>query len=239
MTKHSPDEEPSKTTPKAANTPFQEAEKESEATPLRIFRVGIISDTHGYLPQEALDIFDGNYAENQIYEHVLLAKKKIRAQSGLPPKKDLEAMLAQARTQACELIIHAGDIEAQSTIDTLEAYAPVVAVNGNCDYYDYFTKRGYTRALEAFTFKGVDIAVLHKPSDLRNAFTGSAWQPASVRSTSLRIHGHTHVPHVTPSEGFTTLCPGSPCRPYSGSRRSVAAVYLCEGILLAADLIAL
>ena len=200
----------------------QEGAKMKGAADACLHCLGVISDTHGVLPQEAVDALMGAYDETQVYEQWFSGERR-----KLPQMKS-------------EMIVHAGDILRQSTLDELEAYAPVLAVNGNCDYGDFFTKRGWTRAFESFIFHGVRIAVLHKPSDLRIACDGGIMQPAYIApAPRLRIHGHTHTPRIVACNEHVLLCPGSPSCPREGTKPSIARVYVQEGDLIAIELVEL
>lgn len=106
--------------------------------------------------------------------------------------------------EGVSLIIHAGDVGAQSVLHRLENIAPVVAVRGNTDRDGWAFKLPFTEAVE---IGGVSLYVLHDlcKLDLDPAASGF----------SAVINGHTHRPAIEKSGKILFLNPGS-----AGPKRS-------------------
>lgn len=109
------------------------------------------------------------------------------------------------RLRAADLILHAGDLVAQSFLDELrELGPPVEAVYGNMDepaLHETLPKELVVRAGE------LRLGMTHIPG------------PRAGREARLRgrfpgcdaiVYGHTHVPQVERIEGVWILNPGSP-----------------------------
>jgi putative phosphoesterase len=137
-------------------------------------RIGVISDTHGYLdPRAAV------------------------------------ALKGVAR------IIHAGDIGSPTIIDTLEAIAPVDAVQGNVDAGTPLARR--FPASRQLAIEDVLIHITHfggQPAKLARALP----QP----KPNVYIFGHSHVALLETLNGVLFLNPGAAGRPRFGGGLSVA-----------------
>lgn len=104
-------------------------------------------------------------------------------------------------------IIHAGDICEPRILWELECIAPVTAVLGNNDFYDY----GPTvNPVAMRTIGGYRFVVAHRPEDLSRALR------TLERDTSvpvIGVYGHKHVPYLAlgkPSQNCDILVsPGS------------------------------
>jgi putative phosphoesterase len=97
-----------------------------------------------------------------------------------------------------DLIIHAGDIGAESVLDTLRQIAPVFAVRGNNDHGDWAEKiptSGYVKA------GGLSIYVLHNLNELDQA--------PSADTCAAVIAGHSHRDSVQDRDGVLFINPGS------------------------------
>ena len=201
--------------------------------------IGIISDTHGDLPDAALEVFRGNYREDQVVERVVVDGQSMlgcaasdSAESDMNCFAALEASFAADggfavddadAGQADETfaptpvarIVHAGDIGAQWILDMLSDLAPLTAVLGNCDYPEYYVGSSKVGTWEAFQECGVRGAVLHKPVDLQVAINGAGpTAPAYIKpAPRLRIHGHTHEAKLAHVGDGILVCPGSVSRP--------------------------
>jgi uncharacterized protein len=95
-------------------------------------------------------------------------------------------------------IIHAGDIGTPEVLEALHAIAPVVAVRGNNDKWEWAQALPETEVVEV---GGVALYVLHdvKTLDL---------DPAAAGFRAV-ISGHSHQPAVTTRRGVLYLNPGS------------------------------
>ena len=105
-----------------------------------MMKVGVISDTHGLLRQEVLEIL-----------------------------------------RSCDCILHAGDINNQGVLDTLEQIAPVYVVRGNNDkeWAEHLT-HDLTVQLE-----GLKIFMVHNKKEIQNLT-----QKQSQRRNQRRIMQH-------------------------------------------------
>ena len=100
--------------------------------------------------------------------------------------------------EGVSLIIHAGDVGAQTVLHRLENIAPVVAVRGNTDRDGWAWKLPFTEAVE---IGGIFLYVLHNLDrlDLDPAASGF----------SAVIYGHTHRPAIEKSSKILFINPGS------------------------------
>ena len=152
-----------------------------------------------------------------------------------------------------DVIVHAGDVGPQSILMRLENLAPVIAVRGNNDF-DLPLK-----LVETTTLAGLRIVVAHTPPHLHRALraaqglasaaaqgsTQAATQePAQAPSGAgalslpvLGIHGHTHIPEFSVSDGVTIVCPGSASCPRGASGPSVMVLRLGAGVVLGQQLV--
>ena len=181
---------------------------------MNIKKINIISDTHFRLSQSAFEALKGNFSPQQIYDYCLFGDAKF-----CKYREELDQKVP-------DLVIHAGDIGSQHVIDSIESIAPLIAVNGNCDFESYHTLRGFTEDLEFFTFEDVPIVVAHRPYQIEGY------------DAKLLIHGHTHASHITPNDnGSITICPGSASMGRYGTPNSIASVYVENGQVIFAELI--
>lgn len=136
------------------------------------------------------------------------------------------AVLAALHEQQPDAIIHAGDSESEHALSQLELIAPVLAVQGNCDWHPDLE----TLPLVAKQQWGNSLIVVsHRPQDVQKTLQALP-TPAQDRPYVIGIHGHTHVPKDewrsknSPTQIAQTLllCPGSPVEPREGSEASIA-----------------
>lgn len=201
-----------------------------------ISKICLISDTHMHLNNSAIEALCGQFNMSQIYDSSVLYDGDVDDLNNFFSQKD------DLNKKIPEIIVHAGDIGRQEIIDALEQIAPVVAVNGNCDFYTFKTTHGETKDFDYFNFFEVGIAVSHKPDWLDSYIDGSFLRPSQLpkgaKKPNLRIHGHTHESNITNNgNGFATICPGSATQGRYGTPNSIANVYLTKTKLLYAELI--
>lgn len=120
--------------------------------------------------------------------------------------------------EACDYIIHAGDICSPGVLIDLQSIATTIAVYGNCDLYDY---DGSVKTTADATIGGVRVFVSHFPDDAERA--------ARTGKFGLAVHGHTHVPRDEVIDACRVVNPGSTTRPRGGSSACVAIVDLEDG----------
>lgn len=143
--------------------------------------IGVISDTHGMLRTEVLEIFHG-----------------------------------------VDMIVHAGDIGTMEILKTLEAIAPVTAVNGNMDYG---AATVFLNEAETFEFRNFKFHVRHDLSriDLNPEVSG----------IDAVISGHTHIPDLRTENGVMYLNPGSAGPERKNKPVSLAKILIQNGGLSA------
>lgn len=202
-------------------------------------RIGVISDTHGALPEEAFQLFQGTWSADQLGRSIFRAARVDRTSDGGVVLVEVPA--DSVMPEECGLILHAGDIGPQSVLDELGALARTVAVLGNNDHAAYWCSDGQVRDFRSLTFEGVDIFMQHIPAEMEASLRGRGpLQPALVRTQpALAVHGHTHVPRLEAHGTRVTLCPGSPTRARNGSGHAAALVDVEEGCLAQISLVRL
>lgn len=142
-------------------------------------RIGVVSDTHGWLRPEVL-----------------------RALLGV------------------DLVIHAGDIGAQSVLQGLETIAPVRAVRGNTDFDPWTASLPATLELEV---AGARLLVLHDVN----------WLPGPLGRDRYRaiVSGHTHVASRVERDGTLYFNPGAAGPARFGRPVSVGVLEIRNGVV--------
>lgn len=180
-------------------------------------RIGVVSDTHGRLPEEVFALFHDDWTSDQLAEAVV---KHYVVKYDAKDQVILEDVWPQNAVEPlkCDLILHAGDIGTQSALDDLGAICRTVAVLGNNDRTPYWCSDGDVPDFRTLTWDSIDIAMMHIPDELRLALHGRSPTvlPAVQKMPQLAVHGHTHVPEIHVDGNTIVLCPGSPTQ----SRRS-------------------
>jgi len=139
-----------------------------------------------------------------------------------------EATLAEIEAQQVDAIVHAGDSESAYALSQLELIAPVIAVQGNCDWpselanLPQIAKQQFGNAL---------LVVTHKPDDLETALrlvdvSSRSEGQSETHNFIVGIHGHTHLPVIQHRGNLVILCPGSPVEPRGGSKACIALLTL-------------
>ena len=194
-------------------------------------RIGVVSDTHGKLPQKVFDLFHGDWSAEELRERISQCTRVRYDSDGHAHLEEGDANTVDAR--ACDLILHIGDIGAQSALDELGAITRTIAVLGNNDLTPYWCSDGDVRPFRSFTFEGVDVAMQHRPNGLERSLHGAPphIEPRLETMPHLAVHGHTHVPRLELDGDTVILCPGSPTQARRGSGHHVALVDLHDGEL--------
>jgi hypothetical protein len=119
-------------------------------------------------------------------------------------RRELPATL-RPHLEACNLILHAGDVTHADVLAELEEFAPVVAVLGNLDGPDVAAWGATTAA--TLDVDGVTVAMIHdagrtagREDRLRRRFP----------EAELIVFGHSHTPGIRTAHGVTFVNPGSP-----------------------------
>jgi len=147
-------------------------------------RIGVISDTHGYLDPLVASVFAG-------VQH----------------------------------IIHAGDIMDPTTLEALEAIAPVTAVAGNMDG----GKLGKLPREVAGEAGGVRFVVGHKRKRLIKRLAMGKVDGLPPKSPpDLVVFGHDHLPAVEWIDGTVYLNPGTASSPHEEDDDPTVAVVSVE-----------
>lgn len=203
-------------------------------------RIGVVSDTHGPLPQEAFSMLSGQWDDERLTD-AAVARYRVICDGSAPVELCDMWPEGAVRSAPCDLILHAGDIGAQSALDDLGAIARTVAVLGNNDRAVFWCSDGEVPDFRAFSFAGVDIALMHIPSELHRALRGRppTVLPAVDRQPQLAVHGHTHIPEVRLEGATLVACPGSPSQARRGSGHNAALVDIEDGRIVAVDIIRL
>ena len=124
--------------------------------------------------------------------------------------------------ERAELIVHAGDVTTLKTLESLHAYAPVIAVLGNNDS----SLIGILEPLQEFALDGIQVAVIHDSGSTKGR---AERMHRRFPTATLVIYGHSHVPDDSPGiDGQRLFNPGS-----ATTRR--AQPYCSYGILVVAN----
>ncbi len=106
---------------------------------------------------------------------------------------------------AADLVIHAGDWIAASTLDQLESHAEVLGVWGNNDPAEL---RARLPKIARRTVDGVRFAVTHETGEARGR---EDRMDIMFPDTDVLVFGHSHIPWDSLSRsGLRLLNPGSP-----------------------------
>lgn len=117
---------------------------------------------------------------------------------------------AVAALEAVDHILHAGDVGADSILDTLKKIAPLTAIRGNVD------TRGRCGGLpptEIVEFGGKAFYLIHSERDLDI-------KPEAAGVNAV-IYGHSHRPSIEERQGVLYINPGS-----AGPRRFTLPITL-------------
>lgn len=107
--------------------------------------------------------------------------------------------------EGCDLIFHAGDVNAPWVLDSLEQLAPVRAVVGNND------ELPLVQALPLELFFKVDdvsIGLMHGHHPRLTARQNTLDRMRGL--VDVAVYGHSHVPEIAEYDGLLMVNPGSP-----------------------------
>jgi putative phosphoesterase len=124
-----------------------------------------------------------------------------------------------------DLVLHAGDLVAESVLAELGSLAPVQAVAGNMDHEALQIALPKRRVIE---IEGARIGMVHdagprtgREDRLRAVFPGCA----------AVVYGHTHVPQLERHAKVWIVNPGSPTERRSAPAHSMALLRVSDGAL--------
>lgn len=117
--------------------------------------------------------------------------------------------------RGCDYILHAGDIDKQSVLDTLQDIAPVIAVRGNNDWGVWADALPVWRR---FTLGGVNFFMTHDRYQT----------PKQLGDVQAVIFGHSHQYFREEIDGRLWLNPGSCGWPRFGRGLTMALLELPE-----------
>jgi uncharacterized protein len=134
----------------------------------------------------------------------------ILADTHIPKKaKHIPEELLQAFAHV-DLIMHAGDIQDESTLSSLQALAPVIAVAGNVDPLAFYKTLGRKKTIRC---QGFTIGLIHGDGP-RGTTLQRVAKAFCDEEVDCIIFGHSHQPLVEKRDGILYINPGSPtdCR---------------------------
>ena len=138
-------------------------------------------------------------------------------------RRELPAAL-RSHLEACEFILHGGDVTDPALLDELAVHARVLAVRGNADGPD-LTAWGAPERLEA-QVGGVEVAMVHDAGPARGRPARLArWFPRA----EMIVYGHSHVPSITRDGPRMLVNLGSPTWKRRQLHPTVAVARLAPG----------
>ena len=122
-----------------------------------------------------------------------------------------------------ELILHAGDLSTLAALDQLEAYAPVIAVQGNVESPEVVARLPISREI---VVGGCAIGLVHilgeRAQHRRNArFT--------FPTARVVVFGHSHIPYSDDADGLLLLNPGSATDRRTQPHCTIALLTITDG----------
>lgn len=107
------------------------------------------------------------------------------------------------KMKEAELTVHAGDFAEKPVYNSIDEYGELVAVKGNCDFFDLPNSETFERdGLNFGVYHGTGITPRGDPETLAKI----AQQDLEAE---VLIHGHSHQEDMTEQEGVILLNPGS------------------------------
>jgi putative phosphoesterase len=129
-----------------------------------------------------------------------------------------------ARLRAAELILHAGDVVAESVLDELEELGPPVhAVHGNMDDAALRERLPHTLVVEA---GGARIGLVHDPGPRAGREERLARRFPGCDAV---VYGHTHQPKVARVGDVWILNPGSPTERRRAPAHTMLVLEVADG----------
>jgi putative phosphoesterase len=109
------------------------------------------------------------------------------------------------RLEACDLILHAGDVMTEGALEEMEAIGPpLLAVHGNVDSHVLRSRLPAERTVQA---GGARIAMVHDSGAAKGRLKRLRRRFPQADAV---VFGHSHLPLHEEAEGFQIFNPGSP-----------------------------
>ncbi|MFB6193311.1 MAG: YfcE family phosphodiesterase [Candidatus Nanohaloarchaea archaeon] len=123
--------------------------------------------------------------------------------SHIPTRADKIPEEFREKMKASDLIVHAGDFAEKPVYNGIDEYGELVAVKGNCDFFDLPNSDTFEReGLKFGVYHGTGITPRGDPETLAKI----AREELEVH---VLIHGHSHQEDMTEEDGVILLNPGS------------------------------
>ncbi|HEV7129010.1 MAG TPA: metallophosphoesterase family protein [Ktedonobacterales bacterium] len=135
-----------------------------------------------------------------------------------------EAALRVFEDAAVELILHAGDLSILAVLRTLEAYAPVEAVQGNVETPEVVAALPLKREL---VIGGCVIGMIHDLGQRQHYARNARREFPTAR---VVVFGHSHIPLLEERAGLLLLNPGSATDRRRQPACSVALLTVQDGV---------
>ncbi|MBE0480483.1 MAG: YfcE family phosphodiesterase [Dehalococcoidia bacterium] len=124
-----------------------------------------------------------------------------------------------------ELVLHAGDIYADSVLDELREIAPVLAARGDDDY-GIRDKR--VQEVHRITVHGLDLYLTHSSQFWARSLIEQPQKHGLDKAPDVVIFGHTHREVTHSVLGSLLVNPGSATFPYYQQRLGTVAILTLE-----------
>jgi uncharacterized protein len=127
--------------------------------------------------------------------------------------------------EQCDIIFHAGDVNAPWVLRDLERIAPTRAVRGNNEE----PPLGQGLPLDLYFQAGAHrIGMMHGHHPVRTARDNATLHMSGV--VDLAIYGHSHIPEVVRRNGMLMINPGSPTQRRYQPHHTFAIVTIADTI---------
>jgi putative phosphoesterase len=147
----------------------------------------------------------------------ILADTHIRKGRTLPP-------LVWEELEGIDAILHAGDLVTLSLLDDLAVLAPVIAVQGNCDWgVEHLREKAIT------TFGSLKVGLTHGYLGPGKSTPERAFNAFAKDEVDIIIFGHSHIPYKSFVDGVLLFNPGSPTEKRGQSHHSLGIMTIEDG----------
>jgi len=127
----------------------------------------------------------------------------IVSDSHIPTRAEKIPEQFREKMKEAELIIHAGDFAEKPVYNSIDEYGELIAVKGNCDFFDLPNSETFQRNQVKFgVYHGTGIT----PRGNHKTLQKIAVQDLE---TEILITGHTHHEEITELENCTIINPGT------------------------------